>query len=420
MLTGSNLLAQFKLSGELRFRPEVRYGYKGFPDSNSNPAAFISQRSRLNFQLEREKLDVSISVQDVRVWGDEQKYSSTGIQGDDASIDLKEAWVRFKPTSSLSVQLGRQQFKYSDQRLLAARNWNQYGMSYDAILLSYSEKVRIDMGISYNNSGEISFQEAYSSDKIRMLNFLYLKKSWEKKIDLEGLYIQAGYQHPAEAGWLYLRHTVGGSVNLSSGKPYLFISGYYQDGKNKSGKPVSAWLLNAIAGYKGETNHVYAGTDIISGQNSMNNDVAYLHTDHSFDLLYGARHSKNGSIDFFSNLQKGTGGSGLVDLYLSDNCRLTDKFSLQLDLHYFRLQTDLAGENDLQGNLRERDKYLGLEADLKLDYTFSKEIQLEGGYSYLQGSETLCAIQGIPYDLHHDAHWVYVMLTVKPIFFKSN
>jgi len=65
------LQAQFKLSAELRPRVEIRHGYKTLANPSSEAAAFVSQRSRLNFEYSRKKYEIKLSLQDVRVWGDE-------------------------------------------------------------------------------------------------------------------------------------------------------------------------------------------------------------------------------------------------------------------------------------------------------------------------------------------------------------
>ena len=47
----------------------------------------------LNFYYSHPKFKVGISIQDVRVWGDEQLYTATGAYGDNASLDMNEGWI---------------------------------------------------------------------------------------------------------------------------------------------------------------------------------------------------------------------------------------------------------------------------------------------------------------------------------------
>jgi hypothetical protein len=129
--------SQVTVNAELRPRFEIRDGYKQLSDTSSLPAFFVSQRSRIGLGFAKEKYSIYFSIQDVRVWGDEQNYTSTGVTGDNASIDLKEAWVEYFVSDHVSIKFGRQELKYADQRLIGARNWNQNGMSYDALIFKY-------------------------------------------------------------------------------------------------------------------------------------------------------------------------------------------------------------------------------------------------------------------------------------------
>ena len=77
----ANVKAQLKIDTELRPRFEYRHGYKTlFPD-NTDPAAFVSQRTRLNAGFKNEKLNFYLSLQDVRVWGDVPQLNSSDSNG---------------------------------------------------------------------------------------------------------------------------------------------------------------------------------------------------------------------------------------------------------------------------------------------------------------------------------------------------
>lgn len=74
----SHLKAQeFTLDADIRPRFEYRHGFGSlFPDEG-NPAAFVTQRSRLNLRFKDEKLSLYLSFQDVSTWGDTQQLSSS-------------------------------------------------------------------------------------------------------------------------------------------------------------------------------------------------------------------------------------------------------------------------------------------------------------------------------------------------------
>ena len=411
--------AQTTLSGELRTRPELRYGYKQLPDSGSKVAFLVSQRSRITLNMKKEKYSVGLSLQDIRVWGDEQKYSSTGIQGDDASIDLKEAWFSYNFNKEFSFKAGRQEFKYGDQRLLGARNWNQYGMSYDAVLVSYKGLFRCDAGVSYNNTKEIDFQELYATDKMKTLNFLYVQKEFFEKLDIYGLYILSGMQNPNIVEGILFKNTMGLSAILKGDNIELNANGYYQTGLNKDSTKVSAFLLSGYAAYSVSSFEFTFGADIISGQNAISTDSSYLETDHRFDILYGARHSFNGDIDQFSNLNSGTGGGGLVDVYLSAEYSTSKNLSLKATYHYFQLQNNVWNPESITAPYTALDSYLGSELDCKLSYKVSGEITIDLGYSIFKASESLYTIRKSTAENRIPANWVWIMITCKPVFYTS-
>ncbi|HDR52737.1 MAG TPA: hypothetical protein ENN90_14155, partial [Mariniphaga anaerophila] len=155
--------AQFSVDAQYRNRFELRDGYKKLAAEGANPAAFISQRTRVSFSFENENLKLKFTPQDVRVWGDEQLSSTTGVFGDYASLDLFEAFVQIKTGQNGWLSVGRQQLVYDNQRILATRNWNQNGIAYDAVVFKWkSDNWEFHAGSSWNSAGEISENNFYA------------------------------------------------------------------------------------------------------------------------------------------------------------------------------------------------------------------------------------------------------------------
>ena len=100
MIVAINLNAQLNIDAELRPRFEYRHGYKTlFPD-NSEPAAFVAQRTRINTSYKMNKLNFYISIQDVRVWGDVKQLNSADNNG----LTLQQAWAKISLTNSSSIK----------------------------------------------------------------------------------------------------------------------------------------------------------------------------------------------------------------------------------------------------------------------------------------------------------------------------
>src|SRR6516225_903480 len=54
---------------DMRTRFEWRAGYKSIPTEDTGSAYFLNQRTRFNIDYRSKNLDVFLSLQDARVWG---------------------------------------------------------------------------------------------------------------------------------------------------------------------------------------------------------------------------------------------------------------------------------------------------------------------------------------------------------------
>jgi hypothetical protein len=59
-----------EITGQIRPRAEFKNGYKSLISENTDPAFAISQRSRITANFTSKKIITSLSIQDVRIWGD--------------------------------------------------------------------------------------------------------------------------------------------------------------------------------------------------------------------------------------------------------------------------------------------------------------------------------------------------------------
>lgn len=440
-LIASSATGQFEVSAELRPRLEVRHGYRLLPHAGDAPAVFTSQRTRLNLGFRNDRLAIRMSVQDVRVWGDEQLYSSTGVFGDQASVDLKEGWMEVVLSNRTALRIGRQFLSYDDERLLARRNWNQNAITYDAVLCKYSHHgLTLHLGASLNNNSENTFGGDYNlyrevilldtatgtivtrkvalEPRIRSLDFLYVSKELGKGA-LSFLAMATGVQNPLSSGVVYVKGTYGLSYRLRTDLALVRLSSYYQHGSNCSGLRVSAYMLNAYALYRVGKVSVNGGIDYISGQDGLNNAPGYLSKDHFFDIFYGARHKYYGLMDYFSAMRSATAGGGLVDLMAGAGYAPATKLVIQLDGHYFLLQNRVPDPTAENGAALALDKGLAAEADLSLVFNWLPDLKVEGGFSVMLPGESMEKIQHFDDGGSRFSYWGWVMLTATPELFRS-
>lgn len=397
--------AQFKIEAQYRPRFELRDGYRKLATDGSVPTVVISQRTRLSFSYESEKLKLKLTPQDVRVWGDEQLASSTGVYGDNASIDLFEAYAEMRIGNLGWLSVGRQQLVYDFERLLAARNWNQNGMAYDAIVLKLGiNQWNIHAGSSWNSLDATLSDNLYLPDRIKSLNYLWANRKFSDQLNFSFLHIASGVTETDSTNTLHFRQTTGINAEYKWNNLKLRGNAYYQYGKNNTGTTVSAFLIDADAGYNIGNITPGVGLSYLSGNNDPDGS-----TDKLFDVLYGARHRYFGHMDYFRDFAKHTKEGGLADFYAYLKYEFSKTISLTNIGHYFLL----AQTNALTPN----DKYLGYENELMLNYKFNDWGTIKSGYVFYLPTESFKTLQGVSNDKF--SQFFYLELTLKPTLFKQ-
>lgn len=213
---------------------------------------------------------------------------------------------------------------------------------------------------------------------------------------------------------VFNRVTYGGNLNLTNALSPLCINftGYMQRGKTPQKAfgngyaSLEAFFLASSVRYKltGKVS-TNIGLDYYSGSDN-NIDTGISDT---FNRLYGSTHIYNGFMEYFVILPI----QGLMDYYGGVNANLTPKFSVDLTFHIFWMDKDFIYKSD---NIS---KNLGAEADLTLNYTLSKEVCIQAGYSRYFKSESTDKYHKMENVEAQQAQWAYMMLTVKPQLYKT-
>ena len=412
------LYAQLTIDTELRPRFEVRHGYAMLPPPDVKPAVTVSQRTRLGFSYLTQKTNLRISLQDVRVWGDEEKYTTTGVFGNNASIDLYEGWIEIFIKEKSELRIGRQSLIYDDERLLATRDWNQSGITYDALLYKYiQENSRFDLCISWNNEQENLFSNEYTSAKLKTLNLLYYQRKLSEKFLLSSIIIGSGFTASDTSTVIYMRGTYGINFNYLNKNTSVNSSGYFQNGKNKKGQKVSAYFLTLFCTYQYHRFLLGTGIDYLSGQDGANLDPGYASTDHLFDILYGARHRYYGLMDYFNNIPRGTANGGLVDLFIRMQFKYGNKNYIRIDCHHFSLQNNVVDPRYLSSNTHLLKKTLGLETDLSINHDIWTGVNFKMGYSFILPTYSFELINNIAPGESEFSQWIWMMLTYNVVLY---
>ena len=402
LISGSIAFAQFEIQGIIRPRFEYRNGYATLRTDSSTAAAFISQRTRLNFLYKAEKLETKLSVFDFRVWGDQV------WKKDIASIGLNEAWAKININDYWFVKFGRQQLKYDNSRLISPVNWNQIGAAHDALKINYRQNGwNFDLTSAWNQSAQNKFGTDYAffNSFYKSLNIFWLSKKMNN-FTISSLNIAEGFQDTSNPEKQHFRFTYGLIPNYKTEKFQVIGRFFKQTGNLQTGQNINAFYTNVDLSYSlSEKIKLTAGNEIKSGNNGSD---TLNTTNNAFDILYGARHKFNGRIDYF-NIPSTTKEAGLIDSYLKTQISFNKNINLFGEYHYFTLQ------NNVVDNGISIDKFLGHEIDFVYKQKFTKDISIEAGYSFIFGSESLEIIKGGNKDLLNN--WFYLMITVHPTFF---
>jgi len=415
---------QLELSAEFRPRFELNFGHGQVPRTGQIPTTFVSQRTRFNVKHQSNSADLFFSLQDVRVWGDDNLASRISSQMNSSGVGIFQAWMGFGLGQKDYLRIGRQEFSYDDQRLLSGRNWPQYGQTYDAILWRHTNRRwTVDVALSYNNDatklgsgfGNNHFLVDPIENRIRTLNFLYAKRQFGAKSYLSGLAILSGYQKDKQSNVIYMMATLGGHLNSQTRLFDLKANYYVQRGKSQKGKDMQSFFATAEARWKQGRLKPGFGFDVVSGNDATNNSQDYAEREHSFDLLYGIRYLRYGRLNQYI-LPSSTAGGGWVDFYPALTFETGKHGTFTAEWFFFSLhqpvRNPLNNGQILKGSL-------GNEINLIWSHNLRSDLNLNVGFARYQANDTYALVKGLQPEQLAAPYYGWVMLTFKPILFKS-
>lgn len=394
--------AQVSLTGEIRPRAEIRDGYSSMRNDNSEMAFAISQRSRLNLGYKDEKYEFELSLQDIRVWGEEKNGA------DKASVALHQAWIRYKLFSNIDAKIGRQSISFENKSILSGANWSQASKKHDALRLTYHKNDwQIDLINAFNqasvvNSGTDYIYSEEANGNYKNLNVLWINNK-VGNFDWHIMSMAEGFQYAEDT--VRTRFTYGAVLKYNLSDIKLVGRYFGQGGELVNGTDISSFHWNFEAYYKLNKSNFCLGIDQYSGNNYKDTDGK----SHLFESPYGSKHYINGVMDYFKK-SSATKNSGLTDIYLK--CELPVGKLSTLNAHYHCFTTAEIWYNSTSS--AEVDKYLASELDMYIKTKIEKSIKLEYGMAFLKGSDTLAAMKsGDPSKINQ---WYYLMVTVTPKF----
>ncbi len=395
--------SQFTVDAQLRPRFEFRHGYKTlFPD-DTNPAAFVSQRTRLNFGYKTEKLHFYLSPQDIRVWGDVPQLNVA----DENGFSLHQAWAEIQLIKEFDLKIGRQEIVYDDQRFFGNVDWAQQGRSHDAAILKFEPtSLKLHLGAAYNQDGEALTGNILTKNTYKSFQYVWFHKDWEK-LSASFLFLNNGMQYIDETDEskndTRFSQTAGIHLKAKANK-FNFVSNlYYQFGNDVANNDLSAYLVSLEASYSAMENlnftlggELQSGNDFGAPTNGKNM---------AFNPLYGTNHKFNGFMDYFY-VGNHINNVGLVDIYGNVKYSFNEKSNLFVGIHKFFAAAEIINESS---------KDLGFEIDLVTSHKLSEFVTVQAGYSQFFASNGIETVKN-NFDGNSN-NWAWAMLTIDPVLF---
>lgn len=438
LCTASSVRAQLSLSGQIRTRTEFRDGQGTPAAADAPPAIFTSQRTRLNAGYTGPRFTTWVALQDVRVWGQDASTVNRTTSGTYDGLMLHEAWAEISlldtanVNRTLSLKIGRQELLYDDSRLLGNLDWLQQARRHDAALVKYDNRGwTAHVGAAFNQNAERKSGTAYNGMPMgyppgtggigamyKSMQFLYAGR----KLPFGAASILAfkddfsRYSFAAEdslqttpiySNKVWSRYTVGGNIFGTINKRLSFaLSAFYQGGKYREGTDLNEYLLSASALWALTPAFSFGpGVDVTSGNNGTDASKKFKR----FDPLYGTPHKFWGYMDYFY-VADGFGPSGLADYYLKTKFKAMGNLMITADLHHFMLPQAIPSETGV-----EMDKSLGTEADIVLNYSLTKIVNIETGVSAMFSTPTLTSAGAKNVrNAERVSTWAYLMISIKP------
>jgi hypothetical protein len=302
---------------------------------------------------------------------------------------------------------------YDNQRLFAENDWRLSAAVHDAFNVRYnSSRLSTELALAFNQNTERFFGTDFSPAGFTYYKFLavnYLRYSISKELTYTMINSTDGFQDKNNPEKMNFRYTLGGRLEMTAGSLYGTISGYYQGGKNPSGKDLSSGYFQPEIRYTYSSGAIIrAGLEYFTGTSNKTVSV----TDHSFVPLYGVAHRFNGSMDLITRFPNDVGGAGLINPYLFIIKPVARNIDLKADFHTFYTQ------KDFYRNDEKISRYLGFENDWLISYKPNQVTKVDLGFSYMLPTESFAVIKGSG-DSNYNLSWAYVSLTFKPVLFTT-
>lgn len=370
--------SDIKVSGQLRFRPEMRDKQK-FGSVDDDKQAFIGSRARLTIDANvAEDVTAKLTLQDVRVWGEESNVN-TSLEGDDVqAVDVFEGYFQIDNImdSGIGVKAGRQTLVYGDQRLLGHLGWKDQARTHDGFkIMANMGAINLDIfATKEKESGKPSDEK---NDDDLLGAYAVAKLAEGITLDVYAINWKTGGGDAKGKNIM----TYGARVAAKMGAFDATAEAAFQSGDWSEGVSHSANAYAVKAGFKPGFMGVRIGVEYDYGSGDDN----ISDTDHkTFVFPYHTNHAHYGYMDYFS-------WGNMQDIRISLSAAPAEKVIVKLDYHMFSLAEandnwyNVVGTAVFAAPVAGKDSTkAGNEIDLTVVYKAMANTKLVAGYSIFQ------------------------------------
>ena len=332
--------AQFILSGDFDGRLNYLNLRRTISDSLNSKTLNFFGSGELDLKYLHKKWNVYGSVFVTYTVG--TNVFSTQAQGG-FGYGFYEAWARYYFSRYFSLQAGRIEIDYDDQRFFEVRDWNGLVTSHNAIIAHYLKPdttAMVDLCFAANkfDPGTGVFSTNRSVNNYRYMSYLYAnKRVFDKQLSLTFMNIFSLDDNGVDKTVLYGRNTIGMTGWLSLDDWDFDLCGYYQFGHVNDGRSLSAWYAAAYISYNPvEWLVLMPAFEHLSGDNFADS-AEWKKEVHGFSLLYGNMTRSFGTSGLLDETYRANLHPGLNNLYFTANFGIARNFSIEASYHWFSL-----------------------------------------------------------------------------------
>lgn len=340
-------------TGDIRIRGEL----DGRDFRNATPPNIYSLlRVRLGVNASPlSGVELVAMMQGSGVFGEPRTLS--GFSPASKNVDLLEGYVKLDNMvlTGLTVQAGRMQLSYGNQRLISPSDWSNVGRSFDGLRFAFANDVaRIDAFIANTVETHVppapvtASSVAATRDSGQLFSGVYGVVPLGKELTLDAFVLHDLNRHQTVAGTNDMhRWTMGTRFAGRAGSLFLDVEAAYQTG-TRSRTDIAAYMVASEVGWSLPDlplSAVSVGYEYLSG--TAAGEDRY----HSFDPLYSSGHAQHGALDYFTQLPSLTAERGLQDAFVRTRFVPAEAITATLAAHYFRLSESWGGMQPLGSEL---------------------------------------------------------------------